>query len=136
MAGILAHCVIARPLGRPLRLIALAAAAAISGCGDKVCTLIGPLTGLTLTFSPSPAGPLRVEISTGQLAVFVYDCTDLARCAPSLSIPDYYPSSATAKITYQGRTSIVPISPQYIESEVNGPGCGKSRNATITIALP
>lgn len=136
MADNLAHCATARPCARPAWLIALAATVAVSGCGDKVCTLIGPLTGLTLSFSPSPAGPLRVEVFTGQFASFVYDCTDIARCARAVNIPDYYPASALAKITYQGRTRTVPISPQYIESEVNGPGCGASRSAMVTIALP
>ena len=107
------------------------------GCGDHVCTLIGSATGITLKFVPSaPAGPLRIEVMPGQVGAFVYDCTSTTACAPFVNISDYYPSTITVKVTYQGRVSTTSLTPQYVEAEVNGPGCGKARSATITLTLP
>jgi hypothetical protein len=123
-------------LRRSQKLCTLAVLLIVSGCSSDTCTLIGPLTGITVEFSPAPTGPLRVEVTSGQIGAFVYDCTDTTGCATRLDIPDYYPTSASVKVTYQGRVKTVPIAPEFIESEVNGPDCGKSRHASVTIALP
>lgn len=128
---------------RHRHLVSLSAAAfALGACSaavaDPVCTLIGCISGLFVSFSTTPAGPFHVEVTSPTSPTpKVYDCANPAQCFPVVQFRDFMPDTAFVTVTYAGRTTTTEVHPVYEAKYPNGKACGGAcSNATVTLALP
>ena len=125
-------------------LLVVSTLAALAGCnftGLHACTLIGCQNGLTVRLSATPAAPFRVELrvtsSTSQ-PVYVYDCSNVERCAQGVFFPDFSGEQAFVSVVTDAGTRTTEITRiQYRVSRPNGPNCPpECRQATVTADVP
>ena len=127
---------------RRRHLVPLSAAVLVLGCSAAAtgvgCTLIGCVSGLLVSFSTTPTGPVKVEVtSPGNTTPRVYDCTLGPQCMPVPLFANYMPDTAYVTVTYAGRTTTTEVHPVYQPQYPNGRACGAAcTSARITLPLP
>ena len=123
-------------------LLAVAAACGIFGPrGDKVCTLIGCDSGLTVHLNTKPAGTYRVEVfarGPDQQPAYVYDCSTAGICQQDIFFSGLIVDHPFIRVTTTVGTKLVEITTvTYVSSYPNGPDCGPPcRNATVNVDIP
>ena len=102
------------------------------------CTLIGCVSGLFVSFSTAPTGPVQVYVTTPKdTTPRVYDCTVGPQCMPVPLFTSYMPDTAYITVTYAGRTMTTEVHPVYEPQYPNGKACGAAcTSAKITLPLP
>jgi hypothetical protein len=122
--------------------LAFAAACGIFGPrGDKVCTLIGCDSGLTVHLNAKPAGTYRVEVfahAPDQQPAYVYECTTAASCQQDIFFTDLIVDHPFIRITTKTGTKLVEFpTVTYVDSYPNGRDCGPPcRNARLNMDIP
>lgn len=112
--------------------------ACASTVADPVCTLIGCVSGLLVSFSTTPTGSVHVEItSPTDRTPHAYDCAVGTKCFPDPLFGNWMPDTAYVTVTYAGRTTTTEVHPVYEPQYPNGRACGAAcTSATITLPLP
>ena len=121
-----------------LFFVAFSLGACAAAVADPVCTLIGCFSGLLVSFSTTPAGPVNVEVtSPSDTTPRVYNCALGTLCVPGPLLGKYMPDTAYVRVTYAGRTTMTEVHPVYEPQYPNGRSCGAAcTSATITLPLP
>jgi hypothetical protein len=107
-----------------------------AGCDTfRACTLIGCVNGLMIQFAAPPTSAYRVEVSSGNGTVNVFECPT-AQCGGA-RFEDYFPQTATVTVITAAGTTTTTIAPEYTESYPNGHACGPAcRRANVTVSPP
>jgi hypothetical protein len=102
---------------------------------NTVCSLVGCVNFLTVTFDTPPAVAYHVEAVSGSLGVRDFDCADPAKCGTA-SFANYTPDQVSITVTTARGSRQYNLTPAYQNTHVDG-GCGvPCRNATVTLSLP
>ena len=124
-----------------LVLLATTACGVISSNDEKVCTLIGCNSGLTVHLNTKPAGTYKVEVfplSPNQQPAYVYECSNVSSCQQDIFFASLIVSHPFVRITTSAGTKTVEIpTVNYVTSRPNGPGCDpECRQATVNVDIP
>jgi hypothetical protein len=134
-----------KQLKRGLSIVA--AVGALASCGivgpsaDKVCTLIGCSSGLTVHLAARPVGTYRVEVFSsypGQQPAYIYECSAIATCPQDIFFQDLIVDHPFVRVTTSVGTRTTEVTKvPYADFYPNGAHCGPPcRNATITVEIP
>ncbi len=126
------------------RLLRGALLLTIGACGDKVCTAMGCLGGITVHLDQRPTVPFTVTVTelvaTGTPLTRTVDCPDTIRCADGTNILFEGFSATSFRIqlkTAAGESSKDFVNVQYSTNHPNGPTCpGSCSSATIEMTTP
>ena len=108
---------------------------------DKVCTLIGCNSGLTVHLNAKPAGTYKVEVfalSPNQQPVYVYECSNAASCQQDIFFASLIADHPFVRVTTStGTKTTEVVTVNYVTSRPNGPGCDpECRQATVNVDIP
>lgn len=128
------------PLLRRVRFVA--AALAVSACGDKVCTLLPTCNaGLIVHLATRPTVPFRVELTVPNVVgtgVYVYDCPNPTVCTQDPWFANFFPDRVSVRVTTAAGSVVKnDVIPDWYTAHPNGPGCDPTcRQATIGADVP
>ena len=114
----------------------------VLGCteANRVCTLIGCESGVTVHLSSLPSQPFRVEVGApGADTQYVFDCTnDTARCRREIFFPDLGSDHLFVTVRVGTASRMTEVSQvNYTRFQPNGEHCpGDCRNADVDAAIP
>lgn len=91
---------------------------------DRICTMIGCDSGITIVLENPPAGPYRIEAYVySQGPRYVHRCERQSGCATRVFFPEFTPYRVFVEVISDVGTQRYEVVPKYQESQPNGPDC-------------
>ena len=117
-------------------LAGLAAACSSTNAPDeRMCTLIGCSSGLSIAIEGPADGPFTIEASDGSV-METFACPAGARCERA-TFDEFTPEQVTVRVIAGGDTATTTSTPTYTTLQPNGPGCPPTcRQATVQARKP
>jgi hypothetical protein len=113
-------------------------AAAAAGCSqpataNRVCTMIGCESGLTVIVEAAPQGPYRVEARAAGEEPRVRECQSEQDCR-RIFFADFLPEEVILEVIAGDARSSHTVRPQVVTVQPNGPECPPTcRQARVTV---
>jgi hypothetical protein len=121
-------------LAGALALVAAAAAGcAPAASANRVCTMIGCESGLTVVLETAPQGPYRVEARAAGEEVRVRECLSERDCG-RIFFADFLPEEVTLEVIAGDARASHTVRPRVETVQPNGPECPPTcRQARVTV---